>query len=138
MKKVLLSGFILIFSTSVFAGNMNSKMFNIFGSSVSKANHNLTQTYIGQSTGSLQKLRNSCGTMATLAAHNYFNLNNYGEVDEFAKDKSVIEGKIVDIFLNTYYREVGDIQSGSDIKNLVLNRWGWGTAKIRSTTYDYD
>jgi len=43
-----------------------------------------------------------------------------------------------DIFDNTYHdTDIGKVQSGENIKSLVLNRWGWSTAKIRSTSVDY-
>lgn len=129
--------------SGAWAGEMSVGMYYVFNKTINLSNHNLVQKYPGQINSSFQNLRNTCGTMSALAIHNYYNYKMYGEIDDFTRSKKTIENAIVDIFHTTYgYDSMRVFQKGADIKNLAMYRWGWGIAKIRSSSspiyYDYN
>ena len=105
MKKLLLVvSLVLGLVSGAWANNMRDLFFD-FHHSIELANHNFIQDYRkeGQTNISFKHLRNSCGTMAALAVHNYYNYSIYGQIDNFARSKRTIENAIVDIFNNSYY-----------------------------------
>ena len=137
--------------SGAWAGNM-SRMFFDFYNSIELSNHNLVQDYRnnGQTSSSFKHLRNSCGTMAALAVHNYYTYSMYGHIDNFTKSKKMIENAIVDIFNNSYYIRnskgyiiansyIGLFQDGNNLKiDLAQNRWGWDIAMIKSSSSGYN
>lgn len=128
----------MVFCSFITNATSVAQTYNDFRDSNYMGGYNLAQRYSGQSDEFKNYLRNVCGVMSLLAVHNYYSYVNSGNIDAFTSSKSSVKDAVERMFEDKDNYSIGKspikyYQWASDLQALALKRWGWNTARIRST-----